>query len=122
MNVRYDVKDGVEFAILPRIEFDAMRERLDDLADVQAADVTLRAVAEGGDEFVPAAIAERLIGGESPLRVWRRHRGFTQQALADRSGVNRVQIAEIESGRRTGSVETLKKLARALAIQIDDLV
>ena len=122
MNVRYDVKDGVEFAILPRIEFDAMRERLDDLADIQAADATLRAVAEGGDEFVPAAIAERLIGGESPLRVWRGHRGFTQQALADRSGVNRVQIAEIESGRRTGSVETLKKLARALAIQIDDLV
>jgi transcriptional regulator with XRE-family HTH domain len=36
--------------------------------------------------------------------------------------VNRVQIIDIEAGRKTGSVETLRKLAQELGIDIDDLV
>lgn len=35
--------------------------------------------------------------------------------------MNRTQIADIEAGRKTGSVATLKKLAGALAVAIDDL-
>jgi transcriptional regulator with XRE-family HTH domain len=56
------------------------------------------------------------------LRVWRDVRGLTQMALAEASGVNRVQIADIEAGRKTGSVATIGKLAEALGIGIDDLV
>ena len=44
---------------------------------------------------------------------------MTQQQLADASGVNRVQIAGIESGKRTGSVATLKSIAAALAVDLD---
>ena len=36
--------------------------------------------------------------------------------------VNRVQIAEIEAGRKSGSLDTVKKLASALGVTIDDLV
>ncbi len=43
-------------------------------------------------------------------------------ALAKASGVNRVQIADIEAGRGKGSVETLRKLAEALRVTIDDLI
>jgi mRNA interferase RelE/StbE len=49
-------------------------------------------------------------------------RGLTQQALSDASGVNRVQIANIEAGTASGSVATLAKLATALGVAIDDLV
>ena len=63
-----------------------------------------------------------MIYGESPVRVYRNLRGMTQTALAERSGVNRVQIADIEARRKTGSVETLRKLAAALGVTIDDLV
>ncbi len=56
------------------------------------------------------------------MRVWRGYRGLTQSALAASSGVNRVQIANIEAGARTGSVETLKRLAGALGLAVDDLV
>jgi transcriptional regulator with XRE-family HTH domain len=63
-----------------------------------------------------------MIDGETPLRVFRQLRDFTQAGLAEASGVNRVQIADIQAGRSNGSVETLRKLADALGIKIDDLV
>ena len=55
------------------------------------------------------------------MRVWPELRGLTQAALATASGVNRVQIANIESGAKTGSVATLRKLADALGVGLDDL-
>lgn len=41
---------------------------------------------------------------------------------ARQSGINRIQIIDIEGGRKAGSVASLKKLASALKIDIDDLV
>ncbi len=76
----------------------------------------------GEEELIPAEYVKRMLAGESPLRVWRDYRGMTQTALSDTSGVNRVQIANIEAGTRTGSVDTLKKLADALGITVDDLI
>ena len=43
-------------------------------------------------------------------------------ASPDEAEAIRVSIADIEAGRKTGSVHTLKKLADALSITIDDLV
>ena len=71
---------------------------------------------------MPAEYAKRLIAGESPLRVWRELRGLSQVAMGKVSGVNRVQIADIEAGRGKGSVETVRKLADALGVRVDDLV
>ncbi len=79
-------------------------------------------LASGAEELVPAHVAHRLIDGEAPLRVWREHRGLSQSALARASGVNRVQIVEIEAGRNSGSVRTLRKLADALGVAVDDIV
>ena len=60
--------------------------------------------------------------GRNHLRVYRELRGMTQQALADAAHVNRVQIADIEAGRNSGSVTTARKLADALQVAIDDLI
>lgn len=79
-------------------------------------------IAGGEEELIPAVVVDRLLAGEAPLRVWREFRRLTQVALAEASGVNRVQIVEIEAGRGTGSVRTLCKLAAALAIDVDDLI
>lgn len=71
---------------------------------------------------LPDELVARVLDGEAPLRVLREWRGLGQSALARASGVNRVQIADIEAGRKTGSVATLKKLADALGVPLDDLV
>ena len=47
-------------------------------------------LAAGEEELVPAAVVDRLLAGESPVRVWREHRGITQSGLARASGVRPV--------------------------------
>jgi len=74
-------------------------------------DTPKAALAAGQDELIPADHANRLLNGESPLRVYRDLRGLTQATLASRSGANRVTVAEIETGRKQGSVTTLRALA-----------
>jgi len=47
---------------------------------------------------------------------------MTQSSLATASGVNRVQIADIEAGGSKGLIDTMRKLADALRVTIDNLV
>ena len=107
-----------ELVTIEKSEHERLRQAADDLADIIAYD---RAMADG-DESLPSGLVKRMIDGESPLRVYRDYRGLTQAQLSERSGVNRVQIANIEAGGKTGSVETVRKLAEALGLTIDDLV
>ena len=121
MNVVITERDGVEYATLPRAEFEAMRERLEDMADVAAANEIMGAVADGTEAILPAEFVDRMLAGESPVRLWREHREISQSELARRSGIHRVNLGHIEAGRRGTSVETLKRLAEALDVTMDDL-
>ncbi|MCM2502169.1 helix-turn-helix transcriptional regulator [Aureimonas altamirensis] len=106
-----------EMVTIEKTEYERLLNAADDLADIIAYD---RAMTEGG-ESIPAEFVKRMIEGESPLRVYRDLRGLTQARLSENSGVNRVQIADIEAGRKSGSVDTIRKLATALSVSIDDL-
>lgn len=110
-----------EMVTIPRAEYDRLRAAAEDLADLQAYDRARATLSAGEDELIPADYANRLLNGESPLRVYRDLRGLTQRALAERASVNRVTVAEIETGRKQGSVATLRKLADALDVAVDDL-
>lgn len=77
---------------------------------------------ENKSEGLPHAYVIRLIEGETPLLVFRQWRKLNFSELARRSGVNRVQIVNIEKGNATGPVETLKKLAYTLDITLVQLV
>lgn len=111
-----------EMITIPLEEYKALKIAADDLDDLRAYDRAKAALENGDEELLPAAYVGRIIAGENPLRVWRDVRGMTQMALADASGVNRVQIANIESGIKAGSVATVKKLADALNITVDELI
>lgn len=111
-----------ETATITRAEYDRLRHAAEDLNDLRAYDRAQAALASGADERIPAEFAKRLIDGDRPLPVYRDLRGLTQTQLATASGVNRVQIADIEAGRKTGSVETIRKLADALGVAVDDLI
>ena len=80
---------------LPREEYEALLHRMENLSDILAYD---RGMA---DEFdaLPHEFMVRLIDGEHPLTVYREWRGFSKMGLAKTSGVNRVQITNIESGK-----------------------
>ena len=57
----------------------------------------------------------------SNIAKLREAKGWTQEILADASGVNRVMIARYETTNANMTVETAKKLADALGCTIDEL-
>jgi transcriptional regulator with XRE-family HTH domain len=54
------------------------------------------------------------------LQAQRHRRAFSQQELADRSGVSRTTIIKLEGGRDAWP-QTVRKLARALGVKPEDL-
>ncbi|TWI57451.1 XRE family transcriptional regulator [Pseudomonas duriflava] len=56
------------------------------------------------------------------LRRLRIQAGFSQQALAERSGVSRRMLVSIESGDSNVSLNTLDRLAEALGVKFKELV
>lgn len=52
----------------------------------------------------------------------RQAHGMTQEQLAEATGVHRVTIARIETGEASPKAETLKRLADALGVLVDDLI
>lgn len=110
-----------EMVTIPREEYDRLQAAAEDLADLQSYDRAKAALAAGEEELVPSDFVNRLLNGENALRVYRDLRGLTQAALAEKSGVNRVTVAEIETGRKQGSITTLRALASALDVTLDDL-
>jgi DNA-binding XRE family transcriptional regulator len=111
-----------EVVAIPRVEWEALRDRVEDLEDALVVERFRKEYGLDTDAFIPEAVADRLLDGEAPLRVWRNHRGLTQEALAKASGVSRALIADIETGRKRGSIETTFALADALKLRPDDLV
>ena len=51
----------------------------------------------------------------------RKQKGFTQERLAEEADLDRVALANIETGRRRPTVTTLYKLAKAMNIDVVDL-
>jgi DNA-binding XRE family transcriptional regulator len=122
MRIEKIIRDGKEFAVLPMAKLKKLMIDAEMLVDVMAYDEAKQRLARGEDELIPLELIERRLAGENPMKIWREHRGLTQEALAKRSKVSRPMIAAIESGHKTGGVGTLKKLAVALGVDVDDLV
>lgn len=118
-----DKQGSTDTVTIPRVEYEALRAAAEMLADVQSYDAARLALEEGRDELIPEPFASRLMEGmEHPLTVFRELRGLSNGELARRSGVNRVQIRDIEAGRATGSARTVAALADALGVDASDLV
>jgi transcriptional regulator with XRE-family HTH domain len=47
--------------------------------------------------------------------------GISQEALAERAGLHRTYVADIERGARNVAIENIEKLAAALEISISEL-
>ena len=102
---------------IDRGEYDRLVADSEMLADVTAFDVAMKDLGQG----MPLEVFTRIINGESPVRVIREWRGLAQADLARRAGLHRVQVHDLESGKSRGSVDTLKAIAAALEVSLDDV-
>ena len=117
------LSETADTVTLRRADFDAMLEDLEDAEDRNAVLEHDLAMARG--DLTPALTVEeldRLLTGESPVKVWRQKIGMTQRQLATHAGVSQSQLAEIETRAKAGSIDTLRKLAAALKVNLDALV
>lgn len=110
------------FAVLPIAEYERLLALAEDRIDINEARQVSARIASGEEETLPADFVAALVAGKTqPLRLWRQYRGLTLDALGKACGVTRSALSQIESGRTKASGALLKKLAKALDCDMDDL-
>ncbi len=112
---------GDRMVLIPFEEYERLIEAAEDAADARAIDEIKRRLATGEEELIPSEMVDRMIEGENKLRVWREHRGMSAKELAEATGLAAAYISQLETGKREGTIETFKKIAAVLRVDIDDL-
>ena len=118
--VIFDDKGQPAFAVIPWRLYKRLSKYDSDieLSDEELYDSTKLA----DEESFPIDVVDRLLAGENGVKVYRNYRGMTQKQLAGLVGINAVYLSQIEAGRRTGSTQTLTKLAKALNVDLQELL
>ncbi len=118
-DIQFIERDGKrEFAVIPIELYERLAAALEDADDAALADAA-RAADDG--LRIPAGVADALLEGEQPVRVWREQRGLTQDALAAKAGISKGYLCQIETRKRVGALKTLRAIADALAVSVPDL-
>lgn len=117
--IQFIERDGRrEYAVVPMEIFERLMESAEMAEDLSMLDDFLK----HDDGFrVPHELLKRELEGESPVKLWREHRAMTQEELAGKASISKPFLSQIESGKRRGSIRTLKALARALEIPLEIL-
>jgi DNA-binding XRE family transcriptional regulator len=122
MTVQIINKDGrPEWAVLPYDEYVRLKEEAEMMQDIVDYDAAVEALKQG-EELIPGDVMFAILDGENPIRVWRHYRDLTQQELADRAGISKPYLSQIETGKRAGTAEVLAAIAGALGVTIDDVM
>jgi hypothetical protein len=113
---------GEELVVLPRAEYEALLECADrdaEDADDAALYDSRKAELTAGGAVLPAEVSAAILRGESRLKAIRNWRGETQLHLNVKTGIGQGYLSDLESGRRTGTPETIAKLAQALDVPVE---
>jgi DNA-binding XRE family transcriptional regulator len=112
---------GQKMAVLPVADYERLVDIAEDRSDVVAAARSAER-REAGEEYVPAEVIDAILAGQSPLRVWRRHRGLTLEQLVHTTGARHATLSDIENGKAQGKPALWKALANALNVSVDDIL
>lgn len=109
---------GDELIVLTASEYAALIE--------DAGDAALAEQARQDNAGAPALTAEAmeavLNGDLHPLTAFREAAGLTQTRLASEAGVRIATISDIETGKLDPRLSTMKALAKALGVDVDDII
>jgi DNA-binding XRE family transcriptional regulator len=94
------------------------------LGDEEAEDaMSVRILKEReGDVALPLAVWNEIDAAPSPIGPIRNWRKLTQEQLAAAAGISQGYLSEIETGKKVGDVATLRAIATALRVSLDDVV
>ncbi len=106
--------DGKAYVLLSEEDYE-------DLMDSLEAQAIMARIA-AGEETWPLDVVEAKARGENAVRIYRTYRGLSVSELAEAAGISQPYLSEIEKGRKTGSVDVLKRIAAALRVDLEDIV
>ena len=113
---------GQKIAMLPADEFERLVEQLEDRADDAAAQRAEQRRSAGTEEYIPFELVNAIVNGENALRVWRKHRGLTQEQLAAKAEVRLSTVSEIENGKAQGKPSIWRAFATILDVSVDEIL
>jgi DNA-binding XRE family transcriptional regulator len=106
------------FVVLPYNEYQTILSTLEDIIDIEAV---IASQNDAGEPF-PLDVVERIAAGENAIKIFREYRELTQSELAEQAGISRQYMFQIENNERVGATSVLKKIAKCLAVSLDDIV
>lgn len=116
-------RDGnPEWAVIPYKEYLRFVTETKMLQDVRDYDAILESIEQGEEETILSEVVYAILDGANPIRVWREHRGLPQGQLSEAARISKPYLSQIESGKRTGTMEVLSMIANALNLMLDDIV
>jgi transcriptional regulator with XRE-family HTH domain len=68
---------------------------------------------------LPPEVSAAILRGDSRLKAIRNWRGKTQLHLEFKTGIGQGYLSDLENGRRSGTRETIAKLAQALDVSVE---
>jgi hypothetical protein len=116
------IAETADSVTLSRADFEALTDLVTDALDLEDIEAIRRRLAAGEIETFPFELAERLLDGDHPVRVFRHHRGLGLRQLAAAAGVSPSYLSEVEAGAKPGSIAFMSRIAVVLDVSIDLLV
>jgi transcriptional regulator with XRE-family HTH domain len=107
-----DAHGAAQHAVLAWSEFEALKR----------AAQSNGAMIPTAQRQLPPLVRQAIAEGGHPIRAWRDHRQFNQAQLATLVGISRAYLAQIEGGERTGTLDVMARIARALGCLIEHLI
>lgn len=121
MTVQFVEIAGQKMAMLPFADYERLIDIAEDKADVSAA-VLAEQRRDAGEDYLPAEMVDRILAGESALKLWRKFRGLTLAELSKASGSQQSMLSRVENGQLQGRPGLWRKLADALNVSVDDIL
>ena len=79
-------------------------------------------VPDESDVWFPQEVVEaNVVRGDSLLKAWREYLGLTQTEVGKRAGMSQPAYAKLEKPDANPRTATLRKLAKALGISLEQL-
>ena len=95
-------------------------DELEDQRDL--LDLMLARVESANDELRPGAMVHRISDGANPIAEYRKFRGMTIAALAQKAGLSEADVVSLEEGTAEPGIRVTARIAQALRVELDALV
>jgi len=123
MSIQIIKKNGKpEWAVIPYDEYIKIQELIEDIEDERDIEEYFKLIESGEEQPIPGEVTFAILQGVNPIRAWREYKQIKVKELAKRAGITPSYLSQIETGKRNPAIDTLKRIAKALGVDVEVLI